>query len=68
MLTKTADTMETWQSLRFLEERIVQLETQRYKKVVKTANTANNKLQSETINKYWSEVIKSKHQEMQYML
>jgi hypothetical protein len=45
--------------LGLIEERIAQLENHRYKKA-RTATAANNRLQGETISKYWSEVNKSK--------
>ena len=58
---QTTDTVETQLSLGLLEERIAQLETQRYKKA-RTATAAHDRLQGETISKYWSEVNKSKAQ------
>jgi hypothetical protein len=50
---------ETQLSIGILEERIAQLENHRYKKA-RTATAAHDKLEGETISKYWSEVNKSK--------
>jgi hypothetical protein len=57
--SQSVDTIETQHSLGLIEERIAQLENHRYKKA-RTATAANNRLQGETISKYWSEVNKSK--------
>jgi hypothetical protein len=51
--------VETQLSLGLLEERVAQLEAQRFKKA-RTATAAHDRLQGETISKYWSEVNKSK--------
>jgi len=54
----TIDTIESQCSLGILEEKIAQLENQRYKKA-RTATAAHDKLEGETISKYWSKVNKS---------
>jgi hypothetical protein len=51
--------VETQLSLGLLEERIAQLETQRYKQA-RIATATHDRLQAEIISKYWSEVNKSK--------
>jgi exonuclease III len=50
---------ETQSSVGIIEERIAQLENLRYRKA-RTATAAHDKLEGETISKYWSEVNKSK--------
>jgi hypothetical protein len=50
---------ESQLSIGILEERIAQLENFRYKKA-RTATAAHDKLEGETISKYWSEVNKSR--------
>src|ERR1700683_1302530 len=57
--SQTTDAVETQLSLGLLEESIAQLETQRYKKA-RTATAAHDRVQGETISKYWSEVNKSR--------
>ena len=57
--SESVDSIETQLSLGLLEERIAQLETLRYKKA-RTATAAHDRLEGETISKYWSEVNKSK--------
>jgi hypothetical protein len=57
--SQTIDAIETQLSLGLMEERITQLEALRYKKA-KTATAAYDRLEGETISKYWSEVNKSK--------
>jgi Reverse transcriptase (RNA-dependent DNA polymerase) len=54
----TIDTIESRCSLGILEEKIAQLENQRYKKA-RTATAAHDRLEGETISKYWSKVNKS---------
>jgi len=56
---QTVETIETQLAVGILEERIAQLESQRYKKA-RTATAAHNRLEGETISKYWSEVNKAK--------
>jgi hypothetical protein len=57
--SQTTGTIETQLTLGLMEERIAQLETLRYKKA-RTATAAHDKLEGETISKYWSEINKSK--------
>jgi len=52
------DSEDKRQTLGLIEERIATLETQRHQKA-RTATAAHDRLEGETISKYWSQVNKS---------